>query len=79
MEKNFINFRLMELDEPISRVFTVQRILEIFANNKNSLVHPIRWDDPFENFIMNASGELNGRAFSIGDDVLKKHRRCLLI
>jgi hypothetical protein len=37
---------------PIYRVFPVDRLIELFSNNLNTLVRTILWDDPFENFIL---------------------------
>lgn len=67
MDRNFINFSKKELDKKIYRVFTIQRLLEIFQEKKLALVRPYKWDDPFENYIMNSTGELeDGQLFSIG-------------
>lgn len=64
MNKNFINFKKGELDKSIYRVFARERFIELFVTKKLTLVRPKLWDDPFENFIMNATGELhNGLKF----------------
>jgi hypothetical protein len=62
-----INLHRSDLDKPIYRVFSIQRLLELIASHKNTLVRPALWDDPFENFILNAVGESEfGEPFSIG-------------
>jgi len=67
MKNNFLNFTDKEKDSPIYRIISIERLFELFNTNKNTLVSPSMWDDPFENFIMNATGELNsGEIFSIG-------------
>ena len=56
-----------ELDKNIYRVFSFDRLKEIFDTGKVTLVKPKLWDDPFENFILNSTGILpDGRAFQIG-------------
>lgn len=56
-----------ELDKNIYRVFSFDRLKEIFETNKITLVKPKLWDDPFENFILNSTGVLpDGREFQIG-------------
>lgn len=37
---------------PIYRVFSNQWFEELLVNNKNGLVNPTLWDDPFENFFL---------------------------
>lgn len=56
----------------IYRIFPRKRFLELFNENQNALVLPTKWEDPFENAILNAevrtaSGEV-GR-FGFHDDV----------
>jgi len=41
-----------KLDVPIYRIFTVNRLREIFAKRVLTLVKPERWEDPFENFLL---------------------------
>ncbi len=36
----------------IYRVFPRHRFFELFAERKNALVWPTKWDDPFENFVL---------------------------
>jgi hypothetical protein len=56
-----------ELDKNIYRVFSFDRLREIFETNKITLVKPKLWDDPFENFILNSTGVLpDGREYQIG-------------
>jgi|TARA_B110000037_G_C16812918_1_gene380444 hypothetical protein len=56
-----------ELDKNIYRVFSFKRLKEIFDTKKVTLVKPKRWNDPFENFILNSTGILpDGREFQIG-------------
>lgn len=50
--ENFLNLSDIDLDRPIYRVISFERLLEIFENNTNTLVKPGKWDDPFENFIL---------------------------
>ncbi len=67
MEKNFLNLEQEEFDKPIFRVFSVNRLFEIFDTKELTLVRPKKWDDPFENFIMNSIGVIDdGRTFVVG-------------
>ncbi len=67
MERNFLNLTEIEKDKPIFRVISIKRLYELITKRENVLVSPKKWDDPFENFIMNATGELDsGEMFSIG-------------
>ncbi|WP_430966768.1 DUF2971 domain-containing protein [Spongiimicrobium sp. 2-473A-2-J] len=53
-------------DKNIYRVFSVDRLFEIFNSKQLTLVRPKLWDDPFENVIMNSTGELeSGEIFTI--------------
>jgi hypothetical protein len=47
-----------EPDRPIFRVFGIERLLQIFSNRELILVRPKKWDDPFENFILNSRATL---------------------
>jgi hypothetical protein len=52
MNKNFIHLDQEDIKTPIYRVLSIQRLIEICSSNKNTLVRPRKWDDPFENFIL---------------------------
>jgi hypothetical protein len=58
--------QFINLGEPISddtriyRVFSKERLFEMFTEKKLSLVTPTLWDDPFENFLAKAKVTLNG-------------------
>ncbi|SHO73264.1 DUF2971 domain-containing protein [Flavobacterium cucumis] len=54
MEKNFLNFKEEDIDKPIFRFLTVERLFEIFRTHQNVLVSPKLWEDPFENHIMSS-------------------------
>lgn len=56
--RNFIDLTKKEQDAPIYRTMTAKRLLEIIQNKTLALVRPHKWNDPFENFLMNATGEL---------------------
>lgn len=67
MELGYLNYNnVKELDKPIYRVFTIQRLLEAFEEEKLTLVRPSLWDDPFENYLMKAQGKMeDGNTISI--------------
>ena len=67
MENNFLNLTEAEKDQPIYRVVTIERLFQLFDEKLNVLVNPKKWDDPFENFIMNSLIEFkSGISISIG-------------
>lgn len=67
MKDNLIFLDESELDKPIYRIFSFDRLKEIFEEKKLTLVKPKLWDDPFENFILKSTGILpDKREFEIG-------------
>lgn len=54
MERNFLNFKAKDIDRPIFRFLTKERLFEIFKSHNNVLVSPKLWEDPFENHIMSS-------------------------
>lgn len=61
--ENYINLRKSELDKPVYRIMPVHRLLECFQKRELVLVPPAKWDDPFENMLLDskiklASGEI---------------------
>lgn len=41
-----------ELDQPIYRIYALDRFKALVAAGQDALVHPTKWDDPFENFML---------------------------
>lgn len=67
MTDNLIFLTDAELDKSVYRIFSFSRLEEIFTEKKLTLVKPKKWDDPFENFILNSKGVLpDGRHFEMG-------------
>jgi hypothetical protein len=52
-KRNCINLKEDELQIPIYRVFSIDRLIEMFETKKLTLVRPHKWDDPFENYVFN--------------------------
>lgn len=50
--KNYINIEQKDYNKNIYRIFSIDRLFELFNNKENVLVKPEIWDDPFENFIL---------------------------
>jgi len=66
MNDNLVFLTDTDLDRPIYRIFSFSRLEEIFNESKLTLVKPKKWDDPFENFILNSTGILpDGREFQM--------------
>jgi hypothetical protein len=47
-----------KLNSYIYRVIPLHRLYELFTNRENVLLRPSKWDDPFENFVLNAHAKL---------------------
>jgi len=47
-------------DTPLYRVFSKERLLEVFREKKLTLVAPELWDDPFENFLAKCPATVDG-------------------
>jgi hypothetical protein len=62
MAERLINLESQDLAVPIYRVYDIQRLLEIYTLNMNTLVKPEKWDDPFENFILKVAIKESGSA-----------------
>ena len=58
-KKNIINLRDEEVNKHVYRVMSLRRFYELFSNQENVLVRPSKWEDPFENFILNAQVRLS--------------------
>lgn len=43
---------------PIYRIYSQDRFRELVADRMNSLVRPVKWEDPFENALLKAKGVL---------------------
>jgi hypothetical protein len=66
MNDNLIFLTDEELDKSVYRIFSFSRLRELFEERKLALVKPNLWEDPFENFILNATGIFpNGMEFNI--------------
>ena len=54
-------------DTRIYRIFRKDRFFQLFETGKNALVHPTRWDDPFENVFLESPVKLNGGEYGSFD------------
>jgi hypothetical protein len=52
--QNYLNFDEPFLDKPVYRYMKLDKFFKLFDERQNVLCHPRKWDDPFENFILNA-------------------------
>lgn len=60
----YYNFKEKDLNKYIYRIISLERLLGLFATEKNTLVKPELWEDTFENFILRSkvrqkSGEIS--------------------
>lgn len=63
-----LNLGTMRGNRVVYRIFSKERLFELFTSRENVLVRPRMWEDPFENFILTspvrtARGELGEFAF----------------
>jgi hypothetical protein len=64
--QNYINLKDDELDKPIYRIMPVSRLLQCLEEKKLVLVPPIKWDDPFENWLLSLKIKLSSTG-ELGD------------
>jgi len=66
-KSNYIDLDLEIKDQYIYRIISLDRLYELFSIKQNVLVSPKKWEDPFENFIMNSKARLpDGEIVSLG-------------
>jgi hypothetical protein len=58
LDNCYVNIRRRDRDNFVYRIISVERLFEIFEKRVNTLVKPLLWDDPFENFIQGIKGQL---------------------
>lgn len=49
----YLNIEEEELKKPIYRIFSFKNFCSSVLTKKNALVHPSKWDDPLENYLLN--------------------------
>lgn len=52
LDINYLNLASTKKDSYIYRIIPLHRLEELFSKKKNSLIMPVEWEDPFENFIL---------------------------
>jgi hypothetical protein len=58
LEHCYVNIPRSRRNWPVYRIISQKRLLEMFSERANTLVNPVLWDDPFENFIREFKGRL---------------------
>lgn len=67
MLNNLINLDEKDLDKAIYRIYPYHYFIKMLEDKNNVLVKTRLWEDPFENFILNATGQLpDGKLFLMG-------------
>ena len=51
----FLDMSARDRDARVFRIISLARLYELFEQKRNALVSPRKWDDPFENFILNSA------------------------
>ena len=54
MRSQLINLKDADMGRPIYRIVSCEQFSNILSVRENGLVRPKMWEDPFENFILNA-------------------------
>lgn len=54
----FLGISMKERNYPVYRIIGLSRLYELFEKRANVLVKPHKWDDPFENFMVNVKARL---------------------
>lgn len=55
MSSQFLNIKTSELDRPIYRIISFERLVDLFRTQKLVLAHPTKWGDPFETHVIGAN------------------------
>ena len=64
MEDNVLD--IDDLDQEIYRIFSIKRFIQLMCSKELVLVNPSKWDDPFENFFLQANAiDSNGQIASL--------------
>lgn len=71
MNSGYLFFNKNELDKSIYRIFDIKYFCDLVQTKKNTIVHPKKWDDPFENHLLNHPVQTkNGKAYNYGRKLL---------
>lgn len=57
-QANYLNLTDNDKDRYVYRIISITRLYELFTKRENVLVRPAKWEDPFENFILNSKARL---------------------
>lgn len=55
---NYLNLDEAQKNLRVYRIISVKRLYELFSLRQNVLVRPSKWEDPFENFVLNARARM---------------------
>lgn len=58
-QENYLNLKESEKDQYVYRIISTNRLYELFSTRTNVLVRPVKWEDPFENFILKSPARLS--------------------
>ena len=70
-EYTALNLGKVKHSSYIYRIFTKDRLFQLFRDRKNVLVWPSKWEDPFENFVLKSPVQTEGGemgTFAFHDD-----------
>ena len=72
-----INLENSDLDKPIYRIISIERLIEMFESNALIFPQVKVWDDVYENFFVKSKfREINGEIFEIDDNLEEYYGQC---
>lgn len=66
IDANTIN---VDLDAPLYRIMSIDRLCDLLIHKRLGMVHPQRWDDPYEVFLMRSYG-ITSQGFGVGFELI---------
>ncbi|MBT0669173.1 DUF2971 domain-containing protein [Novosphingobium profundi] len=59
-ERNLIRLEDGDLDQPVYRIYAIDRFIALLASKNDAVVNPTKWDDPFEDFFLDRTEVMDG-------------------
>jgi hypothetical protein len=56
--RTLLNLTDADLDRPVYRIYPINRFVHLLSSGRDALVNPSKWDDPFENFLLDRTEAL---------------------
>ncbi|MDD4821705.1 MAG: hypothetical protein PHI48_04005 [Bacteroidales bacterium] len=77
LKQMLMNLEESDLDKPIYRIISIERLLEMFKFKELIFPQVKEWDDVYENFFIKSKfRDMNGEVFEIDDDLEEYYGQC---